>query len=132
MAFSRKFLLDNGVPEDKVDALMGRKEEPKDEQVSYELHQTVIKLGKAEAEIRDRDKQIAELTEKVTNLTAELEEAQDTILEAAEQAPIIVSEPSKASAVSDICAQQLRLSIRLLDVVADYMEESNVKEGAIS
>lgn len=90
------------VPEDEVDSLLGRIEEKKDDDLSYELHQTVIKLGKAEAELRAKDKEIEELK-------AELAETH------------VVTQPAK-SEIPGIVNQELRLNIRLLEAIADYME----------
>ena len=102
------------VPEDRVDEIMGRKEALKDDETAYELHQTVIKLGKAEAEIRGKDKRIEELEN-------ELKEKDKVITDYKVKA--LVVEPNNV--ISEISAQQLKLSVKLVQAVAEIMEGGN-------
>ena len=102
------------VPEDRVDEIMGRKEALKDDETAYELHQTVIKLGKAEAEIRGKDKRIEELEN-------EFKEKDKVITDYKVKA--LVVEPNNV--ISEISAQQLKLSVKLVQAVAEIMEGGN-------
>lgn len=92
------------VPKERVDEIMGRKEKP--EQDAYEIHQAEIKLGKAQAEIRARDKRIEEL---------ERELALHQGIEA---------KPAERT-LSEISAQHLKLSVKLVQAVAEAMGVSD-------
>lgn len=102
------------VPEDRVDEIMGRKEAVKDDETAYELHQAVIKLGKAEAEIRGKDKRIEELEN-------ELKEKDKVITDYKVKALVVAPN----NVISEISAQQLKLSVKLVQAVAEIMEGGN-------
>lgn len=104
------------VPEERVDEIMGRKEKP--EQDAYEIHQAEIKLGKAEAEIRARDKRIEELEREL-----ELHQGMEAIIDADSIKEIEVKPAERT--LSEISAQHLRLSVKLVQAVAEAMGVSD-------
>ena len=103
------------VPESQVDELMGRKGKAQEETAFvYEDHQLEIKLGKAEAELRDRDKRIEALE-------TELKEKDERIGDY--KARALIAQPNNV--ICEISTQQLKLSVKLVQAVAEIMEGGN-------